>query len=173
MKEPTLKLSSTRINLSLTDLRKTKTLIIAYQKKFKEVVENKYKGWKHIYTHGSKSEVGVEAAGTTGNCTESAALPKVSSIIGAETHSIHLALETISASKGKNFSVSTDSRSCLQELHAKISISSKVRKLKHTIANLYKLGKTGEHACVPGNEIANKTRCRGHSKYVRSFLDRS
>ena len=41
IKEPTLGLASTRINLSLTDLSKEKTPTMANQKRFKEVVENK------------------------------------------------------------------------------------------------------------------------------------
>ena len=53
--------------MSLTDLPKDKTPTKAYQKRFTEVVENKYKGWNHIYTDGSKSEIGVRAAATTGN----------------------------------------------------------------------------------------------------------
>ena len=59
-KEHTWGLPSTRMNLSLTDLPRENTPTMAYQKRFKEVVKNKYKGWKHIYTDGSKSELGVE-----------------------------------------------------------------------------------------------------------------
>ena len=47
--EPTWAVLSTRTKLSLTDLPNNKTPTPAYQEKFKEVVENKYKGWKHIY----------------------------------------------------------------------------------------------------------------------------
>ena len=71
IKEPTWGLPSTRINLSLTDLPKDKTPTKAHQKSFKEVVENKYKGWNPTYTDGSKSEIGVGAAASTGNRTES------------------------------------------------------------------------------------------------------
>ena len=139
IKEPTLGLASTRINLSLTDLSKEKTPTMANQKRFKEVVENKQKGWNHIYTVGSKSEIGVGAAATTENRTNSASIPKISSIITAETHAIHLALNTISATKVKNFTIFTDSRSCLQALQKQIPTNKKVRKLKHTIANLQKI----------------------------------
>ena len=48
MREPTWGLLSTRTNMSLADPPKVKTTTIAYQKRFKEVVENKYKGWKNI-----------------------------------------------------------------------------------------------------------------------------
>ena len=34
---------------------------MAWQKTFKEFVESKYRGWFHIYTDGSKSEIGVGA----------------------------------------------------------------------------------------------------------------
>ena len=58
--------------MSLTDLPKDKTPTMVYQKRFNVVVENKYKGWKHIYTEGSESEIGVGVVATTGNRTESA-----------------------------------------------------------------------------------------------------
>ena len=67
IKEPTWGLLRTRRNLSLTDLPKEKRPTMAYQKRFQKVVENKYKLWIHIYTDGSKSEIGVGAAYTTGN----------------------------------------------------------------------------------------------------------
>ena len=74
-KEPSWRLRSTRINLSLTNLPKEKTPTMGYQKRFKEVIENKYKGWNHVYTDGSKSESGLGAAATTENRTKSASLP--------------------------------------------------------------------------------------------------
>ena len=40
-----------------------------------------------------KNEMGVEAAGTIGNHTKPAFLPKVSSVFTAENHDIHLALD--------------------------------------------------------------------------------
>ena len=78
---------------------------MVYQKRFKEVVENKHKGWKHIYTDGSKSEIGVGVAATTGSRTESASLLKFSSIFTAETHALHLALNIISATKRNKFTI--------------------------------------------------------------------
>ena len=144
IKEPTWGLTRTRLNLSLTELPKEKTPTMAYQKRFEEVVENKYKGWNHIYTDGSKSEIGVGAAATTGSRTEFASLPKFSSTFTAETHAIHLALNTTSATRGKKFAMFTDSRSCLQALQKQIPTNPKVRKLKHNIANLQKIVKTVE-----------------------------
>ena len=90
--------------MSLTGLPKNKTPTKAYEKRFKEVVENNYKGWNHIYTDGSKSEIGVGDAASTGSHTESASLSKFSSIFTEETYAIQLALNTISPTKGKNFS---------------------------------------------------------------------
>ena len=66
-----------------------------------------------------KSEIGVGTAATTGNRTGSASLTKFSSIFAAETNAIHLALNKISATKGKNFTIFTDSRNCLQALQNK------------------------------------------------------
>ena len=116
IKEPTWGLPNTRKNLSLTDLPKEKTPTMAYQKRFKEDVENEYKGWNHIYTDGSKNEIGVGAAAIIENRTKSSSLPKFSSIFTAETHAIHIAFNTIPPTKGKNFTIFTDSRSCLQAL---------------------------------------------------------
>ena len=59
IKEPSWELPCTRIKSSLTNLPKEKTPTMAYLMRFKEVVENKFKGWKHVYTDGSKSELGV------------------------------------------------------------------------------------------------------------------
>ena len=70
--EPTWGLPSARMNLSLTDLPKEKKPTMAYQKRFIEVVENKYKGLIHINTDRSKSEIGVGVETTTGNRTKSA-----------------------------------------------------------------------------------------------------
>ena len=98
----------------------------------------------------------------TGNCTETASLAKLSSIFTAETHALHLALNTISATKRKNFFIFTDSRSYLQALQKQITTYPKVRNLKHTIANLQKLGITVElcwipgHAGIAGNNITEK-----------------
>ena len=66
---PNWGLPSTRLSLTLTDLPKKKTPTMACQARFKEVVENKYQGWNHIYTDGSKSEKGVGAAPTIGSRT--------------------------------------------------------------------------------------------------------
>ena len=131
IKEPTYVLPSTRINLSLFDLPKDKTPTMAYQKRFEEVVENKYKGLKYIYTDGFKNELGVGAAATTGNRTESASLPKFSSIFTAETQTKHPALITISAIKGKNFYIFTNSRSCLQAFQKQNPTNSKLRNRAH------------------------------------------
>ena len=49
-------------------------------------VENKYIGWKHIYTNGSKREMGVKAAATTENRSESASLPN-SALYSQQKHS--------------------------------------------------------------------------------------
>ena len=104
--------------------------------KYCQIKKNKFKGWKHINSDGSKSEIGVGADATTGNCTESALLPKFISIFTAETHPIHLAWITISATKLKNLTIFTDSRSCLQALQKQILTYPKIRKLKHTLVNL-------------------------------------
>ena len=141
IKEPTWGLLSTRRNLSLTDLPKENTPTMACQKIFKEVVENKHKGCNHLYTDGSKSEIGMGAAATTGSRTESASLPNFNSIFTTETHATYLALNTVSALNIKKFAIFTDSRSCLQPLQKQFQTNPKVRKLKYTIANLKKNGK--------------------------------
>ena len=74
----------------------------------------------NIYTDGFKSEIEMEAAATTGNRTVSASLPKYSSMITAGTNAIHLALDKMSSTKGKIFSVMTDSRSNQQALQKQI-----------------------------------------------------
>ena len=82
VKKPTWNLPSNLMNLSLTDLPKDTTSPIS-QQRFKEFFNTSFKGWNHIYTDGSKSEMGVGAASATGSHTESASLPKISSIFTA------------------------------------------------------------------------------------------
>ena len=98
----------------------------------------------------------------TGNPTKSASLPKFSSIFKTGTYAIHLALNTSSTTKERSFTLVTDSRSCLQAFQKQIPKNEKIRKLKHTKANLQKIGKTVDlcwiygHAGFPGNEIADR-----------------
>ena len=47
--EPSWELPSTRINLSPSYLPKDKTSTLACQKRLEEVIEHKYKWWKHMY----------------------------------------------------------------------------------------------------------------------------
>ena len=39
---------------------------MAYPERLEEIVENEYKGWKHIYTDGFEKETGVGAAAVKG-----------------------------------------------------------------------------------------------------------
>ena len=98
------------------------------------------------------------AAATSGNRTELASLQKFKFIFTAENHAIHLALNTISVAKRKKFSTFTDSRSCLQALQKPIQTSPKVRKLKQTIANLQKLGKTVKVCWIPEPQVFQETK---------------
>ena len=58
--------------------------------------------------------------------------------------------------------IHTDSRSYLEALQKQIPTNPKVRKLKHTIANQQKIGKTVElcwipgRAGIPGSEVADE-----------------
>ena len=91
-----------------------------------------------MYADGSKNETRTGAAATIGNRTESASLPKCSSIFTTETYAKHLTLNTKSATKGKNFTIFTDLRSCIQAIQNQIQTNSKIQKLNQTIANLQK-----------------------------------
>ena len=115
----------------------------------------------------------MEPRATTGNHTESASVPKISSIFKAETHAIYLALSTISATEAKNFSIFTDSRSCLQAHQKRIPTHQNVRKLKHTIASIQNSGKKVElcrilgHIGFPGDKMANKKISQGSMNKAR------
>ena len=123
--------------MSLTDLRKDKTPTMAYNKRFKEVIENKYKGGKHIYTDGSKSELGVGVAATTGNRTESASLPKFSCLFTAETHAIPLVKYNIYIGSIKLFYIHRPEK-LPTSVSKQFPTNPKVRKLTHTMENLQK-----------------------------------
>ena len=94
-----------------------------------------------MYTNGSETGIGVGAAATPGNSTESASLPNFRFVFTAKTHAIYLALNTISATRKEKFAIFTDSRNCLQALQKQNPTNLKVRKLKHNIANLQKIEK--------------------------------
>ena len=57
-----------------------------------------------------KREIGVESAATIENRTTSASLSKFSFIFTTETHAKHGALNTVSVTNRKNFSLFTDSK---------------------------------------------------------------
>ena len=126
IKEPTWSLPSTIMNLSLTDLPKDTTppLILQW---FKELIDKYYKGRNHIYTDGSKIEMGIGAAATTGNYTTSPSLTRVCSIFTTETHVMHLAIKSARTNSRRKFAISTDSRSCFQALQEWIPTNPKVR----------------------------------------------
>ena len=96
-------------------------------------------------THLKKLSIINTKGGNT--YVQTASIPILGSIFTTETHAIHLALNTIYATKGKNFYRFTDSRSCLQALQMQIPTNPKDRKVKHTIENLRKSGKAMELCC--------------------------
>ena len=61
IKEPTWSISEPKVNLDLTEFPKDFTPNIIYQKKFQEILEEKYSQWTYLYTDGSKNNDGVSA----------------------------------------------------------------------------------------------------------------
>ena len=98
----------------------------------------------------------MAAAATTGNHIRTASLPNFSSKFTTETHAIHLAPTIISATKGKNFSLFTDSRTYIQALQPKTTKTEADHSKPAEIRKNMELFWIPGHASLPGNEIADK-----------------
>ena len=62
---------------------------------FADIVQQEYSQYIDIYTDGSKSPTGMEAAAVHRQMTSSASLPRIASILTVALYAIHLAINII------------------------------------------------------------------------------
>jgi ribonuclease HI len=107
--------SKPRIIWTLSKHKKENTTPIVYKRLFCEVRDT-FKGFKSLFTDGSKMDDAVAAAAVSNDYESSRRLPDGSSIFTAEMRAILAAFFIIKHTPGKNFIIFSDSRSCLQAL---------------------------------------------------------
>ena len=76
------------IDMELQQYHTAASSATAYKKYFRELVTNKYQGYKQFYTDGSKDRDGVGAAVVAEEVEKRAAIPRKASIFSAELHAI-------------------------------------------------------------------------------------
>ena len=141
---------------------------------FRDHINSNYPNHKHIYTDGSKSEIGVGSAAVFGHRVEIATLPSVASIFTAELIAIKLASQLISRSLTadptiKKFLICTDSLSAvlaIDNLQPKNQLCLNIQHLFHNLLSsrieIVILWIPG-HSSIPGNNLADQHAKRASS----------
>src|SRR6266446_2420552 len=120
------------------------------------------KGFKHLFTDGSKDAVGVASAAVHGSDICSAKLSKYSSIFSAECYAVILGLQFIELSQDDKFIIFSDSLSCLQALCSFKYEHPHVLQIIEIINNLNPQNKSVKFCWIPshvgikGNEKADE-----------------
>ena len=112
---PPWKLRKPKVDISLSELKKSETNSVVFKEKLSEIKQSKLSEIA-IYTDGSKDKNRVAAAAVIKNDIFSARLPNESTIFTAEAKAIQLAFEYIKTSNDKRFTIFSDSLSCLQSI---------------------------------------------------------
>ena len=153
---------------------------------FHSHVEEHHSGSEHIFTDGSKTEVGVGYAAVQMGEAIMGALPDKASIFTAELKAIEQSLISIADHHKFLFTIFSDSRSALQALGNLHPTHPLVRNIRSNITTLSGLGKTinfcwvPSHCGIAGNERADECAKRAgmedatvfslpHSDYYLSF----
>ena len=158
--EPWL-LSEPIIDLDLTTTSKAHTLPSAYKALFKEKAEE-YRDHTHIYTDGSKIDEKVGAASTWEYGTLKTRLPDKCTIFSAEAVALINALKIVKASQLRQFTIFTDSLSCLQsiqneDINNQLILTFLEQYTQCTLRGKYiVLCWIPSHIGIPGNEMADK-----------------
>ena len=141
--------------------------IVNFNPIFRDHINSAYPNHKHIYTDGSKSEVGVGSAAVFGHRTETATLPTVASIFTAELTALKLATRLIARSltespTTKQFIICTDSLSAvlaIENLEPKNQLCLNIQHLFHNLLTsrieIVLLWIPG-HSSIPGNNLADQ-----------------
>ena len=154
-------LSEPIIDFDLTTTSKAHTLPSAYKALFKEKAEE-YRDHTHIYTDGSKIDEKVGAASTWEYGTLKTRLPDKCTIFSAEAVALINALKIVKASQLRQFTIFTDSLSCLQsiqneDINNQLILTFLEQYTQCTLRGKYiVLCWIPSHIGIPGNEMADK-----------------
>ena len=128
----------------------------------------------HIYTDGSKQNMGVGFASIHQDEIKRGRLVKEASIFTAEMYAIKLALDTILTvqNRGKHFTIFSDSQSVLIALKPKARFSTLAEMINHRLKNASELGIDIEFCWVPGHTgIRGNERADAAAKEASLNLD--
>ena len=138
---PLWTLITPNVNFDMSKENKSETEII-YNRKFAEIRE-KHKGYKPIYTDGSKTDGAVAAATVRVDKSITEAYNKNISIFTAEVRALELALKEINRCKENKHIIISDSKSALQAIQdiwttnpvvrRVLELHTKIRKTKDVI----------------------------------------
>jgi transposase len=112
---PPWKLIKPKVDISLSEFKKSETNSVVFKEKLSEIKQSKLSEIA-IYTHGSKDKNRVAAAAVIKNDIFSARLPNEPTIFTVEAKAIQLAFAYIKTSNNKRFTIFSDSLSCLQSI---------------------------------------------------------
>lgn len=159
--EPPWLLTRVVIDFSLHNVLKNNVSSDFHQMQFHEYCERN-KGFKHLFTDGSKDAVGVASAAVHGSDISSAKLSKYSSIFSAECYAVILGLQLIELSQDDKFIIFSDSLSCLQALCSFKYEHPHILQIIEIINNLNSQNKSVKFCWIPshmgikGNEKADE-----------------
>ena len=146
--------------------------ILDFSHIFNSYVDEKYAGYKQIYTDGSKTDTGVGAAAVFNSVPKSATLPSIASIYSAELYAIRIACEQImndSNDQINKYLICSDSLSAVQNLSTSNPTNQATYRLQlllHEILlqniDVVVLWIPG-HSNVIGNERADRAACKASS----------
>ena len=152
-----------KINIDMLSYPKDTTPHQILRGKFANIVETNYSDCIVIYTDGSKTREGVGCAAVTGEHREKKlSIPKIATIMTAETYAIKLALELAKAENNRKVLICSDSWSLIQ-LIIKASFTEEL--VSRVQSDLHELIQEGfeitilfvpSHVGIPGNEKADQ-----------------
>ena len=100
----------------------------------------RYSGYVHIYTDGSKGEGGVGAAALMGNRVRRS-LPPVASVLTAELQAIQLAISIVDTTAHTKFVIITDSLNAISSLTGYDRVNHMVERLRIRMHDMITKGK--------------------------------
>ena len=149
------------VDFTLSEFDKSSTSSTVFKSRFNEV-KQKYLGFCHIYTDGSKVETKVASAYVCPYGTRGYRLRDDCSIFTAEVEAINKALTYVKVSTRKSFVIFSDSMSVLQAIESQESKNPLVNRVLQACRKILSNGKfitfcwLPSHRDIRGNEDADR-----------------